>query len=65
MSSWGMPLFWLCDHLDHQISAVMSPGYEEFIGAKKHLVLGVSPHTGPQGSNSFAVRAWRADVVWG
>jgi hypothetical protein len=30
--------------------------YEEFIGAKKHLVLGVSPHTGaPQRSNSFAI----------
>jgi hypothetical protein len=51
MSSWGMPLFWLCDHLDHQISAVMSPGYEEFIGAKKHLVLGSIPYIGePQGS---------------
>jgi hypothetical protein len=51
MSSWGMPLFWLCDRLDHQSSAVMSPGYEEFIGAKKHLVLGSIPYIGePQGS---------------
>jgi len=32
------------------------PDYEEFIGAKKHLVLGLSSHTGPpQGSNSFAI----------
>jgi hypothetical protein len=30
--------------------------YEECIGAKKHLVLGVSPHIGPvqRVSNSFA-----------
>jgi hypothetical protein len=29
-------------------------GYEEFIGAKKHLVLGVLSHTGPaQGSTAF------------
>ena len=30
-------------------------GYVEFIGAKKHLVLGLSSHTGPlQGSATFA-----------
>ena len=29
------------------------PGYEELIGAKKHLVLGLLTNTGP-GSNSFA-----------
>jgi hypothetical protein len=32
------------------------PDYVEFIGAKKHLVLGLSSHIGPpQGSNSFAI----------
>jgi hypothetical protein len=29
--------------------------YEECIGAKKHLVLGVLSHTGPLGSNSFVI----------
>ena len=29
--------------------------YQEFVGAKKHLVVGVSPDTGPgQESNAFA-----------
>src|SRR5262245_55813784 len=32
------------------------PDYVEFIGAKKHLVLGLSSHAGPpQGSNSFSI----------
>ena len=32
-----------------------SEDYEECIGAKKHLVLGVLSHTGPlQGSTTFA-----------
>src|SRR5215471_5582559 len=31
-------------------------GYQEFIGAKKHLVLALLSHTGPpQRSNSFAI----------
>jgi hypothetical protein len=29
--------------------------YEEFIGAKKHLVLGLLSHTGPERSNSVAI----------
>ena len=29
-------------------------GYEEFIGAKKHLVLGLLCHTAPYGSKSLA-----------
>jgi hypothetical protein len=34
----------------------ISGDYEEFIGAKKHLVLGLLSHTGPpQRSNSFAI----------
>jgi hypothetical protein len=31
-----------------------SDNYEEFIGAKKHLVTGLSAHTGRQGSNPFS-----------
>jgi hypothetical protein len=32
-----------------------SEDYIEFIGAKKHLVLGLLSHTGPRRSNSFAI----------
>jgi hypothetical protein len=37
------------------VKSARDEDYEECIGAKKHLVLGVSLHTGPpQRSNSFA-----------
>src|SRR5262245_9888759 len=34
---------------------IRTMSYEECIGAKKHLVTGVSAHTGPLGSNSFSI----------
>ena len=38
-----------------EIGMRAAPDYEECTGAKKHLVAGVSPHTGSrEGANSFA-----------
>jgi len=39
---------------EERLKSETGGNYEECIGAKKHLVGGVSPHTGPpQRSNSF------------
>jgi hypothetical protein len=40
---------------DHLVGKRERENYEECIGAKKHLVLGVLSHTGPLRSNSFAI----------
>jgi hypothetical protein len=34
---------------------IRGSGYEECIGAKKYLVLGLLSHTGPERSNSVAI----------
>jgi hypothetical protein len=41
----------LAPRLPHALLRSLSEHYEEFIGTKKHLVLGLLTHTGPLGSN--------------